>query len=65
MRWQGKRQSGIGEKSSKKTFEELKERFMTEPVLVTPNLDREMRVEVDMSDFTMGGMLLMKCENEK
>ena len=24
-----------------------------------------MRVEVDMSDFTMGGMLLMKCENEK
>ncbi len=38
---------------------------MTEPVLVTPNLDREMRVEVDMSDFTMSGMLLMKCKNEK
>ena len=65
MRWQGKRQSGIREKSSKKTFKELKDRFITEPVLVTPDLDREMRVEVDMSDFTMGGMLLMKCENEK
>jgi len=38
---------------------------MIEPVLVTPDLDREMRVEVDISDFTMGGMLLMKCENEK
>jgi len=30
-----------------KAFEELKERFMTEPVLVTPALDKEMRVEVD------------------
>ena len=25
-------------------FEKLKERFMTEPVLVTPDLDKEMRV---------------------
>ena len=36
-----------------------------EPVLVTPDLDREMRVEADASDFTTGGVLLMKCENEK
>jgi len=43
----------------------LKERFTTEPVLVTPNLDKEMRVEADMSDFTMGGILLMKCEDKK
>ena len=27
-----------------KVFEKLKERFMTEPVLVTPDLDKEMRV---------------------
>ena len=46
-------------------FEELKERFMTEPVLVIPNLDKEMRVEVDISDFATGGVLLMKCEDEK
>ena len=26
-----------------KAFEELKERFITEPVLVTPDLDKEMR----------------------
>ena len=43
----------------------MKERFTTEPVLVTPDLDREMRVEADASDFAMGGVLLMKCEDEK
>jgi len=48
-----------------KAFEELKERFTMKPVLVTPDLDKEMRVEVDASDFTMGGVLLMKCKNEK
>ena len=48
-----------------KAFEELKERFTIEPVLVTPDLDKEMRVEADASDFAMGGVLLMKCEDEK
>jgi len=53
-----------GEKQQR-AFEELKERFMTEPVLVTPDLDKEMRVEVDASDFATGGVLSMKCEDEK
>ena len=48
-----------------KTFEELKERFTTEPVLVTSDLDREMRVEVDVSEFAMGGVLSMKCKDER
>jgi len=48
-----------------KAFEELKERFTTEPVLVTPDLDREMRVEADASDFATGGVLSMKCEDER
>ena len=48
-----------------KVFEELKERFTTEPVLVTLDLDRKMRVEVDTSDFAMGEVLLMKCEDER
>ena len=52
-------------KRQQKTFEELKEKFTTEPVLVTPDLDKEMRVEVDVSDFAMGGVLLMKCKDEK
>ena len=48
-----------------KVFEELKKRFTTEPVLVIPDLDREIRVEVDVLDFTMRGVLSMRCEDEK
>jgi len=46
-------------------FEKLKKIFMTEPVLVIPDLDREMKVEVDASYFAIEGVLLMKCEDEK
>ena len=53
-----------GEKQQK-AFEELKRRFTTEPVLVTPDLDKEMRVEADASDFATGGVLSMKCEDER
>jgi len=53
-----------GEKQQK-AFEKLKKRFMTEPVLVTLDLDKEMRVEIDVSDFAIGGVLSMKCEDEK
>jgi len=34
-------------------------------VLVVPDLDKKMRMEADASEYTMGGMLLIKCENEK
>jgi len=53
-----------GEKQQK-AFKELKERFMTEPVLVTPDLNRKMRIEVDVSDFVMGRVLSIKCKDEK
>jgi len=43
----------------------LKKRFTTEPVLVTPDLNREMRVEADASDVATSGVLLMKCEDKK
>jgi len=43
----------------------LKERFTTEPVLVTPDLNKKTRVEVDALDFATGGVLSMKCEDEK
>ena len=33
--------------------------------MVTPDLDREIRVKVDMSDFAIGGVLSMKCKDEK
>ena len=53
-----------GEKQQK-IFEGLKEKFMMEPVLVTPNLHKEMRVKVDASDFAMGRVLLIKCEDKR
>jgi len=34
-------------------------------VLVAPDLDKEMRVEADASEYTTGGVLSMKCEDEK
>ena len=33
--------------------------------MVTPDLDKEMRVEADTSDFAIGGVLSMKCEDKK
>jgi len=38
---------------------------MSEPVLAAPNLDKEIRVEADTSDYATGGVLSMKCEDEK
>ena len=53
-----------GEKQQK-AFEELKRKFTIELVLVIPDLDRETRIEVDVSDFAIDGVLLMKCEDKK
>jgi len=38
---------------------------MIEPVLITPDLDKEMRVEVDVSDFAIREVLSMEYESEK
>jgi len=38
---------------------------MIEPVLVIPDLDKEMRVEADVSYFATEGVLSMKCKDEK
>jgi len=42
----------------------LKERFTKEPVLAAPDLDKKTRMEVNTSDYTMGGILLMECEDK-
>jgi len=39
--------------------------FAIEPVLAIPNIDGEMRVEADASDYATGGVLSIKCENGK
>ena len=43
----------------------MKEVFITKPVLATPDLNKEMKVEADTSDYATGGVLLTKCENGK
>jgi len=47
-----------------KAFRELKERFTKEPVLAVPDLDKKMRMEVDASDYAIGGVLFMECEDK-
>jgi len=44
-----------------KAFKELKKRFTEELVLAAPDLDKKMRMKVDMSDYVMGGVLSMEC----
>ena len=46
-------------------FQGLKKIFMTKPVLVAPDLDKEMRVEVDVSEYATEGVLSMRCEDNK
>jgi len=55
-KWEGKQ---------KEAFKRLKAVFTTEPVLAIPDINREMRVETDASDYAMGGVLSTKCENGK
>jgi len=43
-----------------KAFRELKERFTKELVLAAPDLDKKMRMEVDASDYVIGGVLYME-----
>ena len=46
-----------------KAFEELKERFTKELVLAAPDIDKKMRMEVDILDYAIGGVLSIECEN--
>ena len=39
--------------------------FTTEPVLAIPDIDREMRVEANASDYATGGVLSLKYEDSK
>jgi len=42
----------------------LKKRFTQELVLAALDLDKKMRMEVDASDYAMGGVLLMEKEGK-
>jgi len=53
------------EEAQQKAFEQLKGIFTTRPLLVVSDLDKEFRVEADASNFATGGVLLIKCDNNK
>ena len=53
------------EEQQQKAFEQLKMVFTSRPLLVAPDLDKEFRVEADTSNFAMGGVLSIKCEDSK
>jgi len=38
---------------------------MKKPVLAALDLDKKMRIEVDISDYAMEGVLSMKCEDRR
>jgi len=48
-----------------KLFEMLKKWFTMESILVALNLDRKMRMEVDILDYVIEEVLLMECNNEQ
>ena len=52
-------------KRQQKIFKELKERLTMELVLVTPYLDKEIRIEVYTLDFAIRRVLLIKDEDEQ
>ena len=47
----------------KKAFKELKEQFTKELVLAALDIDKKMRMEMDASDYAIGEVLSMECED--
>jgi len=43
----------------------LKERFTKEPVLAALDLDKKIRMEVDISNYAIGRVLLIECEDRQ
>jgi len=53
------------EEEQEKTFEQLKQVFTMRLVLVTLDLNKEMRVEADVLEYAIGEVLSTKCEDKK
>jgi len=58
QKWKWKREQ-------EEAFEKLKMVFTIEPVLAIPDINKEMRVETDASDYAMEKVLLTKYKNGK
>ena len=46
-------------------FRELKEQFTKELVLTAPDLDKKMRMEVNVLDYATEGVLSMECKDRR
>ena len=46
-------------------FKKLKEKFTKEPVLAALDLDKKMRMKVDMSDYAIREVLSIECKDGK
>jgi len=46
-------------------FQDMKRIFTLELVLVIPDLNREIRVEADVSNYVIEGVLLVKYEDKR
>ena len=46
-------------------FEQFNQVFTSRPLLVVPDLNRELRVEANASNFVMGRVLSIKCKDSK
>ena len=44
-------------------FKALKKRFTIEPILVVLDLDKKIRIEVDVLDYVIREVLSMECAN--
>ena len=53
------------EERQQKSFEKLKKRFIMKLVLIISDLDKKMKVEANILDFAMKGVLLIKYEDKK
>jgi len=53
------------EDKQQKAFDELKRVFTSKPVLVAPDLNKEFRIEANASNYATGGVLSIKCSDEK
>jgi len=51
--------------AQQEAFNKLKQVFTTKPVLVALDLDKEFRVEANASNYTTGGVLSIKCSDDK
>ena len=49
----------------KRVFQKLKEIFTKKPVSSAPNLDKKMRIEVNISNYATEKVLSMECEDRQ